>query len=171
MCITTTDRPDTISCTNPDYKPDHINYQTTCSSKYLTNVYVTCPTHREKYTRDNVIAPFLLHSIVIVKLLCAPTLSRAGWLVGWHRQWSDRLGSVANANLIVVTCFAAQFSLLATIELQNLLTLEDTVCNPGKPLYTVCTISDGQTVSIRSNSNFESQSYWLLHSERVAGHF
>jgi len=63
VCITT-NQPDTKS--NPNPKPHPTTKQHEVVSIQLN--IVACPTYPQKFVRDNVIAPFLLLSVVIVTL-------------------------------------------------------------------------------------------------------
>jgi len=65
VCITT-NQPDTIY--NPNPNPN--SYPTTKQHAIVTNQLniVTCPTYTEQFTRDNVFAPFVPASVVIVIL-------------------------------------------------------------------------------------------------------
>jgi len=75
VCITT-NQPNTKYVPNPNP-----NFNPTTKQRAIVNIQlniVACPTHREKFTRDDVGAAFLLLSNVIVTLPVAPTLWSTG---------------------------------------------------------------------------------------------
>jgi len=83
VCITT-NQPDTKSNPNPNLNPNFTTKQHAIVNIQLN--MVTYPTYPDKFIRDNVVAPSVLVSIVIVTLSYSERTNDAHWAAGSYMR-------------------------------------------------------------------------------------